>query len=144
MEDLLKEYPVIMEIPVAWGEMDALGHVNNVVYYRYFECARVVYLEKIDYRASTSPDGFGPILSATSCRYKFPLQYPDVIRVGARTIRIAEDRFTMEYAIVSTRYNKIAAVGEAEIVSYDFRNSGKTPLPQSIVKKIEDIEGARK
>ena len=47
LEDLLKSYPVVIDIPIAWGEMDALKHVNNMVYFRYFESVRVVYLEKI-------------------------------------------------------------------------------------------------
>ncbi len=45
---LLKGFPVVVEITVAWGEMDALKHVNNVVYFRYFENARIAYFEKVE------------------------------------------------------------------------------------------------
>ena len=48
MEKLLADYPVVVETPVAWGEMDAFGHVNNIVYFRYFETARIAYFEKLD------------------------------------------------------------------------------------------------
>lgn len=41
MEKFLAQHPIVTEIPVAWGEMDALQHVNNVVYFRYFETARI-------------------------------------------------------------------------------------------------------
>ncbi len=44
---LLPSYPVVVEWDVAWGDMDAYGHVNNVVYFRYFEQARIAYLERI-------------------------------------------------------------------------------------------------
>ncbi|MCB0148997.1 MAG: acyl-CoA thioesterase, partial [Caldilineaceae bacterium] len=46
MHDLLAGYPVVIEIPVAWGEMDAFQHVNNIVYFRYFESGRIAYFER--------------------------------------------------------------------------------------------------
>ena len=48
MNHLLDGFPVVTEIPVAWGEMDALQHVNNVTYFRYFETARIDYFKHID------------------------------------------------------------------------------------------------
>ena len=41
MEELTREYPVIIELPVAWGDMDAFAHVNNTAYFKYFESARI-------------------------------------------------------------------------------------------------------
>jgi acyl-CoA thioester hydrolase len=48
MKELISTYPVIIEIPLAWGDMDAFQHVNNVVYFKHFESARIAYFEKID------------------------------------------------------------------------------------------------
>jgi acyl-CoA thioester hydrolase len=141
MEDLLKEYPVIIEIPVAWGEMDALQHVNNIVYFRYFESVRVGYLEKIDFLGSMTATGIGPILAETRCRYKVPVTFPDILRVGARTHRMAADRFFMSYAAVSKKCQKIAAVGEAEVVAFDYRNNVKAEIPEAVRKRISMIEG---
>ena len=93
----------MVEIPVAWGEMDAFQHVNNVVYFRYFESARIAYSVKIGLHAYREQTGIGPILGSTSCKYKLPLTYPDTVSVGARTTAIEDDRFTMQYAIVSHR-----------------------------------------
>ena len=50
MEKLLQNYPVVIEIPVAWGDMDAFQHVNNVTYFKYFESARIAYFEKIKFQ----------------------------------------------------------------------------------------------
>jgi acyl-CoA thioester hydrolase len=47
MNESLASCPVIIEIPVAWGEMDALRHVNNIAYFRYFESARIAYFERL-------------------------------------------------------------------------------------------------
>jgi acyl-CoA thioester hydrolase len=140
MEDLLRDYPVVIEIPIAWGEMDALGHVNNMVYFRYFESVRVAYLEKIAFIALTDTEGIGPILAATQCRYKIPLTHPDRIRVGARTDRVEKDRFFMKYAVVSRKHGKIAAVGEAEIVAYDYRNLTKSEIPEPVAARIAEVE----
>jgi len=43
----MSDYPVVVDIPVAWGEMDAYGHLNNIVYFRYFETARMAYFERL-------------------------------------------------------------------------------------------------
>ena len=141
MDDLLKEYPVVIEIPVAWGEMDALQHVNNIVYFRYFESVRVAYLEKIDFLGSMAATGIGPILAETRCRYKFPVTFPDTLRVGTRTHRIMADRFFMSYAVASETHGKIAATGEAEVVAFDYRNNVKTGIPDAVRERISMIEG---
>ena len=94
MHDLLAGYPVILEIPVAWGEMDAFQHVNNIVYLRYSESARIAYLERVGLSDTLQTTGIGPILALIQCRYKFPLTYPDTVRVGVRASEIGVDRFT--------------------------------------------------
>ncbi len=140
IEELLTGYPVVVELPVAWGEMDAFQHVNNVVYFRYFENARILYSKKAGLHAIKEQTGIGPILGSTSCRYKFPLTYPDTVSVGAKTVHIAEDRFTMQYVIVSHRHGKIAADGDGVIVIYDYRESRKTAMPDEIRSRLVAIE----
>jgi acyl-CoA thioester hydrolase len=88
--------------------------------------------------------GLGPILGSTSCRYKLPLTYPDTVSVGARTVEVGEDRFTMQYAIVSHRHQKIAAEGDGVIVMYDYREGKKTAIPDEIRQRIEDLEKGTK
>ena len=51
---------MVIEIPVAWGEMDSMGHVNNIVYFRYFETARMNYLERIGFIEEMNRTGIGP------------------------------------------------------------------------------------
>ena len=76
VSDLLREFPVVIEMPVRWGDMDAFNHVNNVVYLRYFESARIAYFERLGFGISIAEQGIGPILASTSCEFKFPLTYP--------------------------------------------------------------------
>jgi acyl-CoA thioester hydrolase len=141
MEELLKGYPVVIEIPVAWGEMDSLQHVNNIIYFRYFESARMAYFDKLDIWSYMEETGIGPILASTRCKFRIPLSYPDTVSVGTRIANVEEDRFLMEYMVVSHEHRKVAASGEGVIVSYDYREKKKAPLPEEIRKRIQVIEG---
>lgn len=133
----LAGFPIVITAPVAWGEMDAFGHVNNIVYFRYFESARIAYLDAIGFRGG---DGIGPILASTQCRFRLPLTYPDTVHVGARTVELATDRFTMEYRVVSERLDGTAAEGGGTIVAYDYANATKATLPNDVTARIRDVE----
>src|SRR5262245_11332785 len=125
MIDPLASFPVVITVPVAWGEMDAFQHVNNSVYFRYFESARIAYFERLQFMDLMQTTGVGPILASTQCRFRIPLTYPDTMRVGAKITDIADDRFVMRYAVVSQRLQKIAAEGEGVIVSFNYRENQK-------------------
>ena len=142
MHDLLAGYPVILEIPVAWGEMDAFQHVNNTVYLRYAESARIAYMEAAGLGATMDGTAIGPILHSISCRFKFPLTYPDTALVGTRAGEFGADRFHMSFRIVSTRHARVAAEGDSLIVSYDYSAGGKVPLPEAMRAAIERLEAA--
>lgn len=137
---MLDDYPVVIELPVVWGEMDAFGHVNNVVYFRYFESARISYAEQIGFLEHLDRTGIGPILAHTDCRFRIPLTYPDTISIGASVSEMREDRFTMLYAIASHQSGKTVAEGSGKIVCFDYRNNCKTSLPQEIRDRIERIQ----
>ncbi len=140
MEELLASCPVVVEIRVAWGEMDALRHVNNIVYFRYFESARIAYFEKLRFWEFMNQTGVGPILASIQCRFKIPLTYPDTVSVGTRISRIERDRFAMEYRAVSHKSQAIAAEGESVVVSYNYRENKKTPLPEEMKQRILVLE----
>ena len=82
--ELLSGFPVVLEIPVAWGDMDAMGHVNNTVFLRWFESARIEYFDRIGWEARAGGSGPGPILAKTSCVFMLPIAHPDTVWVGAR------------------------------------------------------------
>ncbi len=136
----LDGYPIVLEIPVAWGEMDSFQHVNNIVYFRYFESARILYSEKLGLHALRAETGIGPILASTSCKYKLPLTYPDTVSVGTKITAIEEDRFSMKYVVVSHKHQKVAAEGEGVVVMYNYREGKKTALPEEVRKRIADVE----
>lgn len=135
--------PLVIEIDVAWGDMDAMAHVNNTVYFRYFESARISYFERVGFLEEMERSGVGPILASTRCRFRIPLTYPDRVYVGTGARDLEEDRFLMTYRIVSQSANAVAAEGDGLIVSYDYRNRRKASLPPEVRKRIEALESGR-
>jgi acyl-CoA thioester hydrolase len=138
---LLAGYPVIVELPVAWGDMDSYRHVNNVVYFRYFENARLEYFRRLDWFEFEKQTGIGPILSATHGRFRKPLTYPDTVSIGCRIAKLEEDRFHMEYLLVSHRLNAAAADGGGTIVTYHYSQKQKVPIPEELRSRIAQVEG---
>src|SRR5690606_3359451 len=108
----LEQYPVILEQPVAWGDMDAFGHVNNVMYYRYIESARLAYLNRLNIL-------IGPLLTVVAtnqCRYLKPVVYPDQLKIGARIEEIGTSSFRMSYLLWSEQQQVVVATAEAVLV----------------------------
>lgn len=136
----LHGFPIVVTLDVAWGDMDAYGHVNNVVYFRYFEQARIAYLDRIGWLRLKEEAGLGPIVAATSARYRKPLTYPDRLYVAAKAVDILDDRVRFLYRLASTRLQTIAAEGDVLVVSYDYRRSQKTPIPEAIRAAILALE----
>ena len=137
---LLAGWPVINEQRVAWGEMDAYGHVNNTVYFRYFENARLEYFRRLGWADAARPAGIGPILHSTQCRFRKPLEWPDSIAVGARVPKVEADRFTIEHLIVSDKLGT-AAEGWGIIVTFDYAAGTKAAVPDDLRRRIEELEG---
>ena len=138
---LLESFAVRVENTVAWGEMDAFQHVNNIVYFRYFENARIAYFRELRLMEMMTETGIGPILKSTDCNFKLRLTYPDTVTVGARTTDIGTDQFLMQYRVVSHRHGKVAAEGEGLLVTFDYREGHKAPVPDALRQKIRAIEG---
>jgi acyl-CoA thioester hydrolase len=136
----LSRFPVVIEIPVAWGEMDAMQHVNNIVYFRYIESVRMAYFERLGLLDRLSETGIGPILAWTSCRFRRALTYPDTVSVGTRVTKIEADRFTMETLIVSHAMSDVAAESEGIVVTFNYREQKKVAIPDEIRRRIQELE----
>ncbi len=142
IDDMLDGFEVVVTMPVAWGDMDAFQHVNNIVYFRYFEDARIAYFERTGIAGlSGRPCGIGPILASTSCQYKAPLLYPDEVRIGARVTSVGEHSFEMEYRIVSVAAHAIAAEGVGVVVAYDYDAERKATIPPAWRTALSSVEG---
>ncbi|MEN8383257.1 acyl-CoA thioesterase [Acinetobacter radioresistens] len=132
----LTDYPVIYEQNVAWGDMDAFGHVNNVIYYRYIESARICYLDSLNIFKLD----INTVVASSQCKYLKPVFYPDQLKIGVRVEEIRNSAFRMNYLIWSSVQQQNVALGEAVIVCVDKENMQKTLIPEIIREKIIKIE----
>ena len=142
MGELLADFPVTVEVPVAWGDMDALGHVNNAVYFRYFETARIEFFAQLGLGSVGQSNGVGPILHSASCRFRIPLTHPDTVTVGAQIGEVGDDRFVMRYRAVSHQHGAVAADGESLIVTFDYATGSKARVPDDLRARLVDLRRA--
>jgi acyl-CoA thioester hydrolase len=140
MRELLKEFPSIIELPVQWGEMDAAKHVNNSVYIRWGESARIAYFDRMNLDNSFT-EQIGPILGWQDCKYIFPVTYPDTISIGVKTVEIKYDRFFVECHMFSHKHQRLVAINKNSIIAYDYHNFKKVELPEEWILKINVLEG---
>jgi acyl-CoA thioester hydrolase len=161
--EALAGFPVVLSIPVLWGDMDPLNHVNNTRFFRWFESARVAYLndaivlphdlgetaaEQAPRGTSAPgavtrglPPGVGPILAAIHCNYRRQVTYPDTIEVGARIVRLGNSSMTMQHHVVSHKHGKVAAEGESVVVMFDYRAQRPVRISAAVRAAIEAFEG---
>ncbi len=140
MDDLAGKYPVAIKQHLVWGDMDAFQHINNTVYFRYFEDARITYFEKIKVIEYMQAHQIGPILASTSCNFRAPLAYPGTIQVAAMVKNIEKKSFVMQYKVYSEELSKIAAEGEGLIVYYDYRKGKSCEIPKQILSNLQRLE----
>ena len=140
---LLTGFPLIVEIPVLWGDEDSFAHVNNVAYLRWCETARVEYLRRIALFPELPPRGIGPIIASVTCHYLRPLRYPDTVAVGTRVTAIGNSSFRMEQRIVSRTAGVVAAEAEAVMVTVDYSTGKSVPMPEPIRSAIARLENSR-
>jgi acyl-CoA thioester hydrolase len=134
-------YPVVIDVPVAWGDMDAFQHVNNVMYLRWCESARIAYFERMGFLARMQDDGVGPILARLTIDYRSPVTFPDVVRVETGVTRVGRSSFHMGYRIVSTTQGVEVAGGDSVLVVFDYRTNRTAPVDAKIRAAIEAVEG---
>ncbi|MCC7086580.1 MAG: acyl-CoA thioesterase [Pirellulales bacterium] len=136
------QFPVIIDWPVHWGDQDLFGHVNNVVYFRWLESARVAYLDRIGLARLHGQEVLGPILAAIACNFRRQIEFPDTVRIGARVTHIGNTSMTIEHAIWSSaRSGEHTADATSTVVIFDYPSQRPVRVPDGIRRKIEALEG---
>lgn len=151
LKDFLKKYPVVSKITPKWGDMDAYQHINNCMYFKYQEVARLRYFgflidhvnkKEFDTKKFISGTGVGPIMSDTYCNFKVPLTVPDKILVGSTILEgdLAKDRYKLSHQIWSLKHNRVVAEGFGTVVSYDFVNKKSCDIPNPLLDAIHKVQ----
>lgn len=116
-------------IPMRWGDMDAMGHVNNTIYFRYFETVRIDWLHGIG--GTPNPEGVGPVIVNAWANFIRQLAYPG--NVVARHYVANAGRTSFDTFMTLERQDEpgvICTDGGAKTVWIDFKAQKSVPLPQ--------------
>ena len=120
------------QIPVRWGDMDAMGHVNNSRFFTYFEQARLEWLETLapdDWRVGST----GPILASAQCDFKRPVVYPATLAIAISVGVPGRTSLPTFYEVhVENEGETVVATGKAVLVWIDYATGQPVPLPEAL------------
>ncbi len=120
-----------MTIPLRWGDMDAMGHINNTLYLRYFEILRLDWLFSIG--AGAQPDGLGPVIVNVFCNFLRQLEFPGEVRARHFVANPGRTSFDSYFTLERTdEPGVVYADGGATVVWTDARIRKSVPLPDEV------------
>jgi acyl-CoA thioester hydrolase len=124
-----------MVIPVRWGDMDMMGHVNNTVYFRYFETSRIAWFDSIG--VTLGPGTVGPVIVNAFCNFLIQVEYPADLRVRHYAANPGRSSFDTYVTMERTdRPGVVYAEGGAKVVWTDSRIQKSVPLPDELKSLI--------
>jgi acyl-CoA thioester hydrolase len=117
-----------MVMPIRWGDMDAMGHVNNTLYFRYIEIIRIEWLHKAG--GPPDPNGEGPVIVNAFCNFIKQLEYPGDILAKHYVANPGRSSFDVFITLERTdEPGVIYASGGATTVWVNFKQQKSVPLP---------------
>jgi acyl-CoA thioester hydrolase len=133
------------EIAVRFRDLDAMGHVNNAVYFTFLEQGRVQYMRDIGHVPDTQDFGerYPFVVAEAGCRYLSPVSVDERLTVHTRVSRIGNKSFGFEYLITSALDGRKVASAWSYQVCYDYRSERSRPVYDWLVKGAEELEGKR-
>jgi acyl-CoA thioester hydrolase len=129
-----------IQIPIRWGDMDAMGHVNNTVYFRYMEQARISWFDEMG--VQSHPGGQGPLIVNAACTFARQLAYPGTVLVrqyageaGRSSIMTYSDMMRTDEP------DAVYAHGSAKVVWVDLQRQKSMPIPEAVRTQMQRAWG---
>ncbi len=124
---------------VRFGDLDAMGHLNNVDFLRFFESARIAFHRRIldvaDWTGGVAPDGFGIVVAELHASYRAPAYFDEELRTAVRPADIGRSAYRVEF---ETRAGeRVIGDGHAVLVGYDYTRRESVPLPDDVRERLE-------
>jgi acyl-CoA thioester hydrolase len=124
-----------MVIPIRWGDMDAMGHVNNTIYFRYLEIVRIEWLHSLG--GAPNPDGDGPVIVNAFCNFIRQLEFPGELLAKQYVANLGRSSFDTFITLERTdQPGLVYANGGATTVWVNFKEQKSVPLPESLRELI--------
>ncbi len=138
---MMEGYPITARIVVRWRDVDALGHVNNAVYFTYFEIARGLYLDRVFRQGGFS--SITCILAYIRCDFLKPVRFGEVAKIGIRIPAVGRTSFVFEYKALSLESNRTIARAQSMQVLYDRRSKEKIAIKGQWLAEIAGLQGEK-
>ena len=132
------DYPHVLSIPTRWMDNDVYGHVNNVVYYSYFDTVVNAYLIERGVLKPEHSDTIGLVIE-TQCNYFAPLSFPDPVVAGLRVARLGNTSVRYEVGLFRGDAQEAAAQGHFVHVYVDRDTRRPVPLPDALRAVLEPL-----
>ncbi len=145
--ECLAEFPIVVTLPIQWGDQDAFGHVNNTVFFRWYESARIAYFARVipdpapEEDAAQEEDAAGLILASIQCDFKRQVTFPDTVEVGATVTRIGSSSMTVEHLAYSQSQQAVVAEGTSTVLTFDYQSNKPKRVPDKVRAAIAALEG---
>ncbi len=114
---------------IAWGDMDALGHVNNARYFDYFQEARIEWLREVNIHLTGNT---GPVVIHVACTFLKPVIYPATVTIRSNLHTLGNSSMIMDHDLYQGEL--LMAQGSSKIVWVDYTQNKSVSLPESIRK----------
>ena len=134
------DFPVKLSLRIDYAELDTFGHVNNVMFMKYVQAARVHYWEQIGLYQHFVATRLGPMLASVKCDYRKPLHYPGSVVIYTRMKSIGNSSFSFQHHILNDK-EELVAEAEDVMVMFDFNKNEKLSFPKEFRNKVELLEG---
>ena len=128
-------YKVVIEVP--FRDLDAMGHVNNAVYFSYMETARIKFL--VELLAVTSLHDLPVIMAEATCTFKAPAFFGEQLTVGVGVSRFGSKSFDMLYRI-DAGDGRLIALGKTVQVMYDYAAAQTLVVPEDFKAKVRAFQ----
>ena len=122
-------------IAIRWGDMDAMGHVNNTVYFRYMEQARISWFDAL-VPEDEAWKSTGIVIANASCNFKRPFSYPGTVEVKVYTGPLGGSSVPTFYEMLLENQETIYADGEATVVFIDMKTQKPVRIPEDIRRRL--------
>jgi acyl-CoA thioester hydrolase len=132
-------FRVKLQLRLDWSEMDLFGHINNVMFMKYIQAARVNYWEKIKLNALYEKQRIGPMLVSVNCQFRKPLHYPGQVTIFTKIDFIKNSSFALQHLLLD-KENELVAEAHDVMVMYDFNTGQKVAFPEELKKNIGLVE----
>jgi acyl-CoA thioester hydrolase len=125
----------IERIAVRWGDLDAMGHVNNTIYFRYMEQARIGWFDAL-VPEEEAWKSTGIVIANASCNFKRPINYPGTVEVKVYIGALGGSSVPTFYELLVSENKTPYADGEATVVFIDMKSQRATRIPDDIRARL--------